>query len=226
MSWPHEPIRLLDAQRVHGVIARVARARGPAPALDQRVVDAGGELRGHVELPAELADVRDARGAHAAPRRARSRARSGYGNAASDRSASVRRARSSRERGPITPSTAVAPVTSVSTARASPRFRRIQSASCVAAAAAVTTRYASSREARHGQVALDAAVAVQHLRVDDAPDGHVHVVGAEPLERGRARPAPRAGAWRTTTDRTARPPRAPRDAPRPTRGNQFWRPQL
>ena len=65
------------------------------------------------------------------------------GNPALVRSASVSRASSARERGPMTPSTAEADVTSVSTARASPRWRRIQSASCVDDAADVTTTNAS-----------------------------------------------------------------------------------
>ena len=67
------------------------------------------------------------------------------GNAALDRSAPVRRASSSRERGPITPSTAATAVTSVSAARAVAEVpRRIQSASWVAAAAVGDDQYASS----------------------------------------------------------------------------------
>ena len=50
-------------QRVDGVVARVAEPEVGAR-LPQRVVHAGGELHRHVELPAELAHVGDARGAH------------------------------------------------------------------------------------------------------------------------------------------------------------------
>ncbi len=45
------------------------------------------------------------------------------------------------------------------------------------------------RQSRHGQVALDPAARVQHLRIDDPARGNVHVVTAEILqERQRVRP--------------------------------------
>src|SRR5207237_6728690 len=37
-------------------------------------------------------------------------------------------------------------------------------------------------EPSHGEVALDPAVLVEHVRVGDATDGAVHVVGAQPLQ--------------------------------------------
>ena len=56
-------IRLLDAERVHGVIAGVPETE-VVSGCDHGVVDAAGEFGGDVQLPAELADVGDARGAH------------------------------------------------------------------------------------------------------------------------------------------------------------------
>jgi hypothetical protein len=40
------------------------------------------------------------------------------------------------------------------------------------------------RKPRHGQVAFDAALRVQHLGVDDAAGRHVHLVGADMVEEG------------------------------------------
>jgi len=48
---------------------------------------------------------------------------------------------------------------------------------------------AIDRPAGHGEVRLDAATPVEHLGVDDPPDRHVDVVGAQPLEE-RARAGP------------------------------------
>src|SRR6267154_4718782 len=38
--------------------------------------------------------------------------------------------------------------------------------------------------ARDGEVRLDAAPLIQPLRIDDPPDGHVDLVGADPSEHG------------------------------------------
>src|SRR6266511_3287574 len=92
------------------------------------------------------------------------------GKASFERSARVRRARRSRARGPITPSTAYAPVTSLGVAR---RLRR-----------ACHDQVRVPAQPGDGQVALEAATLVEHARVDEAPRRHGDVVGAEPLERG------------------------------------------
>src|SRR6266849_3468703 len=89
-------------------------------------------------------------------REARTRARSSQisrlvakGNASFERSARVSRARRSRARGPITPSTAYVPVTSVRVARApSGMCRRIQSASRVVWGAPVAKALVQGREAK------------------------------------------------------------------------------
>src|SRR5499427_2325409 len=60
---PPRAIGLLHAQGLDGVVARVPQPEVPAGALEG-VVDVGGEFHRHVELPAELAHVRDAGGAH------------------------------------------------------------------------------------------------------------------------------------------------------------------
>ncbi len=39
------------------------------------------------------------------------------------------------------------------------------------------------RQARHGQIGFDPAARVQHLRIDDATCGHVHVIAAEPVQK-------------------------------------------
>ena len=56
-------VRLLDAQRIHGV-----HADEPEPGFialgGDRVEHAAGKLGGDVELPSQLADVGDARRAH------------------------------------------------------------------------------------------------------------------------------------------------------------------
>src|SRR5437867_2144982 len=39
-------------------------------------------------------------------------------------------------------------------------------------------------EASHREVALDPAAAVEHVRVRDAADGPIHIVGAQALEKG------------------------------------------
>ena len=56
-------IGLLDAERVHGVVSGVTETE-VVSGCDHGVVDAAGEFGGHVQLPAELADVGDPRGAH------------------------------------------------------------------------------------------------------------------------------------------------------------------
>ena len=106
------PVGLLDPERVEGVVAGVPEAERLAR-VDDRVVDVGRELGRDVQLPAQLADVGDARGPDEA-RSPRSISRAvPNGNAAFDRSASVTDASSSRERGPMMPMTASAEVTSV-----------------------------------------------------------------------------------------------------------------
>ena len=68
------------------------------------------------------------------------------------------------------------------------------------------------RQPGNRQVALDAAPAVQHLRVHDAPVGHVDVVRADALEE-RARM--RTRSWRSWSRRTTRRARgSPRARPR------------
>ena len=76
-------------------------------------------------------------------------------------------------------------VTSVATQWASSgmwRFSQARSRNTVADD--VTTRNASLGEARDRQVGLDAAVAIEPLRVDDAARRHGHVVGRDALQYG------------------------------------------
>ncbi len=140
------------------------------------------------------------------------------GNPSFERSAEVRRARSSRLRGPITASVAKA-AGDVGHRRGHP--------SAVGAeplARAVLRGRGSEHEepvgaqARDRPVVLDAAANVQEQRVDEPPDGDVHVVRAHVLEQpeGVADPSPRS--WRTSSGRRARPPPARRGAPRRRRG--------
>ena len=100
-----------------------------------------------------------------------------------DRSLRLALASVRRESGPQRLTTAWRSVTSVtSTEPSSGRCSRSQPRSL--AAEAGPRRHAKRRlpEARHGHVALDPPPRVEALRVDEAPDGTIHVVGAEPLQ--------------------------------------------
>src|SRR4051794_38992799 len=57
------PVALLQPHRLDGVVAGGPNAE-PRPGAEEVVVDAGRQLGRHVELPAQLADVRDAGGPH------------------------------------------------------------------------------------------------------------------------------------------------------------------
>src|SRR5574342_1255746 len=56
-------VGLLDAERLDGVVASVREPQITAGRMEG-IIHAGGELDRHVELPAELADVRETRSAH------------------------------------------------------------------------------------------------------------------------------------------------------------------
>ena len=65
-----------------------------------------------------------------------------------------------------------------------------------------------------GEIALDPAALVEHLRVRDRADVTRDAVVAEPLEERRPHPDRRPRAWRRTSRRRARPPRGRRGARR------------
>ena len=64
------------------------------------------------------------------------------------------------------------------------------------------------------EVALEAAARVEHRRVDHPADRHVDLVGAQPLQHGRAHRGPSARTWKTTSGRRRPHPRGTRAARR------------
>ena len=99
-------VALLQPQRLDRVVAAAADAERRAPARHQVLVDADGEFGGHVELPAQFADVGDPGRAHG-----RITQRDLLAGAERERFVGRGRRRSgvasrSRDRGPITPNTA------------------------------------------------------------------------------------------------------------------------
>ena len=125
------------------------------------------------------------------------------------------RASSSRERGPMTPNTAYAVVTSSTTTRQpGATCRRSQSASRTGEAALVTSSHSSSRDAGHRHVGLVPAARVEDAGVDRRPHRPVDVGRADEVQQGQRRPGRARAACRTTSGRTARRPRGWRAAPR------------
>ena len=174
-------VALLHPQRVDRPVADIDDAVRP-PGRAQQLVHVGRVRGGDVQLPAELADVADAHRQHRrrADRDLARRARSGTPRC--ETSSSHTACSTSRASGPQRLITALAEVRSrICTLPSSGEFERIQPMSWAPNAEPVTTYQCSLAEARHRQVALDAAALVAQLRVRDRADRLVHVGHRQPL---------------------------------------------
>ena len=208
-------VALLEPERVDRPVPAGHEAVGSA-GLEHRVPESDGELGRGVELPAELADVRHAR------REARHVADLDVATA------------HVRERGPRQVVVGhrhqdVArrwpPDPQAGQARRDVADERVLAFLVppdpreVAAAGAGPGDEPEPivGEARHRQVGLDPAAAVQHLRVHDPADPHVHVVRAQPLEQAAGRPGRQPRTSRSSSRRTARPSPGRRGARRRSR---------
>ena len=210
--------------RVRAAAASNAKApacRSPrsAPAATIRSYRSDDELRRHRTAPSRARPCSETRQRpRARPRRRRSPARARNGNASFDRSSSVSRASSSRERGPVTCSVAHPLVTSVTVAP------RREAAAQQPLGAPLGERRRHDQEPvlvqpRHGRVHLDAAALVADHRVHDAAAARRRRSPRTGAAAPRARPGPAPGTSRTSTGRTARRPRGWRGPPRRTASN-------
>src|SRR5437763_10425383 len=183
------PIRLFHAQTVQGMVAREAQSEGLTGA-DDHVVYGLRELRGNVQLVAELSDVRDPAGPY--PRVAQI---DDPGCGERKRSSGTVRIRARRQQ--------------LAAARPHETEHRIRrgrvecdGARVLRNAAAQPGEIARVRRARGDdeecvlglardrEVGLDAAALIQPLRIDDPADRHVDVIGADPSEHHRRIAAP------------------------------------
>ena len=151
--------------------------------LDEDVVHAGGELGGHVQLPAELSDVRDATGANAGvaeidllrgAERERRRRRGPRG---------VSGWSSWRALGPMMLNTADPDVMSTARARSSGPMWFLQPVEVAdLGGCGGDDQVAVGGFAGDGEVGFDAAVVVEPLGVDDLADGDGDIVRADVVE--------------------------------------------
>ena len=172
---PHA-VALLEPQRVDRLVAACDEPELPA-GLPDRVPEREPELGRAVELPAELADVGDAQRRGRAPPRPRALRRACRGSRAASRSAAAGsrapsgpRGRGRRSGGDVLDGDVVAGVL------ADP------GEVVLAEGRARDDPEALLAEPRDGEVALDPAAAVQHLRVGDRADVAGDAVRAEPFE--------------------------------------------
>ena len=169
---------------------RPARSPCGSPGLPDEIPELRALLDRHVELPAELADVRDARREHTqrvdldrAARREREAPRATRRPRVSD-------ARMSRARGPQRPSVVHAEVRSMTCALPSAgAWSAYHFRSAMPCAPPVTTRNCSSPSRITVRSLLKRAARREHRRVDDLPVRDVHLAHRDllhRLERARA----------------------------------------
>ena len=181
----------------------------------------GGRTAPRATRPARTAPIRARRrtrcaGRAPSPSRHRSAAPWRTGTRRRRATASVRPARSSRERGPVTASVPSPEVTSVTLVPAS-ACRRSQWNGLRLGGGRRDDEELVRREPRDRGVELDPSQTVQHAGVRDRAGGPVELRGEDALHRLRARSAPARGTSRTRRGRTGRRPRAPRGARSPPR---------
>ena len=182
------PVTLLQAQGIQGVIPGVNQAKVRAGG-DNGLIGPGGELSGDVELPAQLPHIGDPGGPDQAvaqfdlPARSEGKTLRGQVRRRQGLQQGPRLGPHQRDhphgRGDIGRH-ATGPCRDMALQPVKiPRFRGGGGDDQVAVLA----------QARHRQVGLYAALLVQPLRIDDAPGGHIHIVGANPVQRSHRVPA-------------------------------------